>query len=126
MNIIKTYIANQIIDFLYKTEWWYYKKKNGSKNIKSEFAFIRNLRKKFYARKFRSNKNVEFGDFTYGVPQIYSWGEGTKFKIGKFCSIASGVKILLGGNHRYDWITTYPFISFLAGGGSTVIAKEML
>ena len=32
--------------------------------------------------------------------------------IGKYCSIADGVEILLGGNHRYDWITTYPFPSF--------------
>lgn len=53
--------------------------------------------------------NVFFGDFTYGYPKIYSWGEGTKLKIGKFCSIAGDVKIYLGGNHRIDWITTYPF-----------------
>ena len=30
-------------------------------------------------------------------------------KIGKFCSIANDVQIFLGGNHRIDWITTYPF-----------------
>ncbi len=29
--------------------------------------------------------------------------------IGKFCSIASGCTIYLGGNHRHDWVTTYPF-----------------
>jgi acetyltransferase-like isoleucine patch superfamily enzyme len=26
-----------------------------------------------------------------------------------FCSIATNVHIYLGGNHRTDWITTYPF-----------------
>ncbi len=36
-----------------------------------------------------------------------------RLKIGKFCSIASGVKFMLGGNscHRYDWFTTYPLDS---------------
>ena len=29
--------------------------------------------------------------------------------IGAFCSIAEGVAIFLGGNHRLDWVTTYPF-----------------
>ena len=33
-----------------------------------------------------------------------------KVIIGKYCSIASGVRFMLGGNHghRYDWITAYP------------------
>jgi hypothetical protein len=30
-------------------------------------------------------------------------------KIGRFCSIAQGVTILLGGGDRPDWVTTYPF-----------------
>src|SRR5689334_2405916 len=51
----------------------------------------------------------EIGAFTYGVPEIRWWGEPVKLKIGKFCSIADGVRIFLGGNHRTDWITTYPF-----------------
>lgn len=52
---------------------------------------------------------AEIGDFTYGRPKIFHWGEKAKLKIGKFSSISSDVKIFLGGNHRYDWITTYPF-----------------
>lgn len=51
----------------------------------------------------------EIGDFTYGVPQVFWWGEPVKLKIGRYCSIAKGVQIYLGGNHRTDWITTYPF-----------------
>jgi acetyltransferase-like isoleucine patch superfamily enzyme len=51
----------------------------------------------------------EIGDFTYGLPAVLTWGEGRKVVIGKYCSIASGVEIFLGGNHRYDWVTTYPF-----------------
>jgi acetyltransferase-like isoleucine patch superfamily enzyme len=51
----------------------------------------------------------DIGAWTYGVPTILSWGEDAKLQIGKYCSIAEGVKIFLGGEHRTDWITTYPF-----------------
>lgn len=53
----------------------------------------------------------EIGEFTYGKPVIRWWGEKVKLKIGRYCSIADNVKIYLGGNHRYDWVTTYPFPS---------------
>ena len=36
----------------------------------------------------------------------------TKLIIGKYCSIAEKVTFLLGGNHRVDWISTYPFSEF--------------
>jgi Acetyltransferase (isoleucine patch superfamily) len=52
---------------------------------------------------------ITIGDYTYGIPNVLSWNEGTKLDIGKFCSIASEVTIMLGGEHRSDWITTYPF-----------------
>ena len=52
------------------------------------------------------------GDHTYGTPQILSWGEGASLRIGKFCSIAQDVVILLGGEHRTDWVSTYPFNMF--------------
>ena len=53
--------------------------------------------------------NCKIGDYTYGKPKIYSWDQDTKLTIGKFCSIAGNVTILLGGEHRTDWVTTYPF-----------------
>ncbi len=54
-------------------------------------------------------ERVEIGDHTYGKPLVFHWEEDTKLKIGKFCSISDEVKIFLGGNHRADWISTYPF-----------------
>ncbi|MGP0587911.1 CatB-related O-acetyltransferase [Paenibacillus timonensis] len=60
----------------------------------------------------------EIGDWTYGTPKILEWGEGSSLKIGKFCSIAKEVTILLGGEHRTDWVTTYPFNKILAEAGS--------
>lgn len=49
------------------------------------------------------------GDYTYGCPKVMYWGENAELTIGKFCSIAEDVVIFLGGNHRMDWISTYPF-----------------
>ena len=52
---------------------------------------------------------MSFGRYTYGNPQICWSTNDTKLTIGNFCSIAANVKIYLGGNHRTDWVTTYPF-----------------
>lgn len=54
---------------------------------------------------------VEVGRFTYGTQHIVirQWYEGANLTIGSFCSIARGLKIFLGGNHRVDWCTTFPF-----------------
>lgn len=63
----------------------------------------------FFTKDRLAGLGYEIGDFTYGEPRVLTWGEETTLKIGKFCSIADGVFILLGGNHRVDWVTTYPF-----------------
>jgi acetyltransferase-like isoleucine patch superfamily enzyme len=55
---------------------------------------------------------VIVGEHTYGEPKVYSWNNETKLTIGKYCSIAEGVVFLLGGEHRMDWVTTYPFSAF--------------
>ncbi len=51
----------------------------------------------------------EIGDWTYGKPAVMTWDGSCTLKIGRFCSISDGVVILLGGEHRTDWVTTYPF-----------------
>jgi acetyltransferase-like isoleucine patch superfamily enzyme len=54
----------------------------------------------------------EVGSNTYGHNDIKIIGGhnvGTKLIIGKFCSIAEGVVVFLGANHRVDWFSTYPF-----------------
>ncbi|WP_431857399.1 CatB-related O-acetyltransferase [Azospirillum sp.] len=51
------------------------------------------------------------GAHSYGNLEIKTWGENAKVLIGKFCSIGY-VEIYLGGNHRVDWISTYPFMAF--------------
>lgn len=53
---------------------------------------------------------VTIGKHSYfEIKKVYSWGEVADLYIGKYCSIAKEVEVFLGGNHRVDWVTTYPF-----------------
>lgn len=53
---------------------------------------------------------VEVGKYTYGRLEVHTYGnKNERLKIGNYVSIASGVKFLLGGNHYYNTISTYPF-----------------
>jgi acetyltransferase-like isoleucine patch superfamily enzyme len=55
-------------------------------------------------------EKVVVGKYTYGSLHVLSYGtEGELLKIGCYCSIGSGVKFVLGGIHRRDTMTTYPF-----------------
>lgn len=49
------------------------------------------------------------GRESYGDLTVRSWREGATLEIGAFCSLAAGVKVFLGGEHRTDWVTTFPF-----------------
>ena len=51
------------------------------------------------------------GKYTYGREHltINQWGEDTTLHIGAFCSLGRDITIYLGGNHRKDWVTTFPF-----------------
>lgn len=52
--------------------------------------------------------SCNIGDYTYGTPRVAGLGEA-ELTIGKFCSIAEGVVIFVSGEHRTEWISTYPF-----------------
>lgn len=53
--------------------------------------------------------NITFGKYSYGKPTVFFNNPKYSIKIGNFCSIASGCQIFLCANHRFDWVTTYPF-----------------
>lgn len=67
------------------------------------------LRAPFYLASDRRYRCYDIGEYTYGAPNVLSKHEGVTLKIGRFCSIAEGVKIHLAGQHATDWVTTYPF-----------------
>ncbi len=71
---------------------------------------------KFYRgqQKFRARyPNYQIGLGTYGLPEVHDWAEGSTLTIGAFTSIADDVHIFLGGHHRTDWISCYPFPAFV-------------
>lgn len=52
------------------------------------------------------------GKYTYGsefINLIKSPYTTYDLYIGKFCSIGQNITVYIGGDHRHDWITTYPF-----------------
>lgn len=78
--------------------------------------------------------NIEVGDYTYyddingadkfekHVIHHYEF-LGDKLIIGKFCQIASGIKIIMNGaNHRMNSVTTYPF-NIMGNGWEKVTPK---
>ena len=67
--------------------------------------------KNFYTKELLGEASYvrSIGEFSYGAPTVMEWGEGARLSVGKFCSIAEKVVIFLGGNHKTEWVSTYPF-----------------
>lgn len=80
-----------------------------------------------YLKEMIKNPNIIVGDYTYyddlENPENFERNVlyhfdfiGDKLIIGKFCSIASGVKFIMnGGNHHTNLLTNYPFSIFGKG-----------
>jgi acetyltransferase-like isoleucine patch superfamily enzyme len=73
------------------------------------------------------NKQLVVKDNTYGKFTIV--GSISKVVIGDYCSIAEGVTIFIGHEHRTDWVTTYPLNGdgneHLASKGDVVIGNDV-
>lgn len=67
--------------------------------------------KELFIRKYPT---FSYGKATYGIPKIKRWDKHSQLSIGSYCSISRNVQIFLGGNHRTDWITTFPFPHYYA------------
>lgn len=52
--------------------------------------------------------SATIGAGSYGEPEVFLWDKSTRLEIGAYCSIAQDVRVILGGEHRTDWITTSP------------------
>jgi acetyltransferase-like isoleucine patch superfamily enzyme len=64
---------------------------------------------RLHLRKLAAKHGFDVGDHSYGRPKVRFPESGAKLAIGRYCSIADQVEILLGGNHRTDFVSTYPF-----------------
>lgn len=58
----------------------------------------------------RAQARLTMGRHSYAPPRVtaYAW-DSAQVTIGAFCSISSDVTFMLGGNHRPDCVSTYPF-----------------
>lgn len=74
--------------------------------------FFSRKKKETLTRDHIIGPNYVIGDHTYGEPTILQFDQTTRLVMGRFCSISDQVTLILGGNHRSDWITTYPFPAF--------------
>jgi acetyltransferase-like isoleucine patch superfamily enzyme len=62
-----------------------------------------------YPKGFFLINNVTVGKKTYGSLDVGNWGHELEcLQIGNYVSISSGVKFLLGGNHRIDTLMSFP------------------
>jgi acetyltransferase-like isoleucine patch superfamily enzyme len=53
---------------------------------------------------------MELGKYSYsGNVNVLQWTRNDKVKTGKFCSLASNIKFIIDGNHKYNGFSTFPF-----------------
>jgi acetyltransferase-like isoleucine patch superfamily enzyme len=64
---------------------------------------------RLHLKRLADKHGFSIDDHTYGRPKVRFPESGAKLTIGRYGSIADDVNILLGGNHRMDFVTTYPF-----------------
>jgi acetyltransferase-like isoleucine patch superfamily enzyme len=56
-----------------------------------------------------SSERLTMGRGSYGAPLIPTYpGDTARVVVGSFVSIASDVVLMDGGDHRADWVTTFP------------------
>lgn len=73
---------------------------------------------------FIKNGGVLVGKNTYGKLNIhYSCGKDEKLLIGNNCSISGSCHFLLGGEHKYTCISTFPFAFLLSNYPTDVCTK---
>jgi acetyltransferase-like isoleucine patch superfamily enzyme len=57
-----------------------------------------------------SSERLTMGRCSYGEPLVATFpGDTARVRIGSFCSIGPDVILMDGGDHRTDWISTFPF-----------------
>ena len=82
-------------------------KKNYRKENKDNYTELKNA---------CDYSKIKVGKETYGLIDIKTYGgENCLLKIGNYCSIANDTVFILGGEHEYNHISTYPFKAKLMG-----------
>ena len=100
MKFLNNFFSKHILQFLARKKW-------RAKN-KNNFTFL-DCEAPLYCLDEFFDK-IDVGSYSYGpINAIYSNHPNEKLQIGQFCSIGSGTKFILGSEHPYKSLTTYPF-----------------
>jgi acetyltransferase-like isoleucine patch superfamily enzyme len=71
---------------------------------------LRSLKRRSAWALLQKQGRISVGAHTYGTPIIKNFEhDSTPLTIGPYCSIASNVTFVLGGNHKMGCVSTYPF-----------------
>jgi chloramphenicol O-acetyltransferase type B len=89
--------------------WARYQEKRAKKRIRALPKLLQGQ-----AKFLRRYPQYQMGVGSYGLPIVHDWQEGSTLRIGSYCSIAEQVEVFLGGHHRADWVSTYPFPAMVA------------
>lgn len=54
-------------------------------------------------------RQFKIGRYAWGHLTVSNRTRGAELEVGQFCSFAYGVHVLLGGEHRVDYVSTYRF-----------------
>jgi len=70
-------------------------------------------------RRLYSDERLTLGRCSYGEPRVATFpGDTARVRIGAFCSIGPDVILMDGGDHRVDWVSTFPFRAALGLPGA--------
>lgn len=110
MNIFKIFIikfTQAVRLIVFKIEW----RRHNKQNLTRVHTFF-------------PMEQVTVGRYTYGILNVVTYGNSNEIlEIGDFCSIAEDVKFILGGEHLYCGMSTYPFKVNIMGSASEVVTK---
>ncbi len=110
LNKIINHWAYQIKTLKFKIEW----RKNNSHNRTS-------------AANIFSKDKVTVGNKTYGMLNIRDFGNNEeKLEIGNFVSMSENVYFILGGEHPYNRLSTYPFKKLVLTDEDEATTKGMI
>ena len=97
--MIYTYFINKIKLLINFLRWKFINKDNGT-SVKT----------------LCSLKKISVGKYTYGGLKVISYGDDNEgLLIGNYCSFAGYTLFLLGGEHKYKSLSTFPFDNLLNG-----------
>jgi acetyltransferase-like isoleucine patch superfamily enzyme len=61
-----------------------------------------------------ASERLSMGRCSYGDPLVATFpGDKAHVRVGAFCSIGPDVILMDGGDHRVDWVSTFPFRAYL-------------